>query len=410
MLPWEALVGWARIRHRVLGAGACVAVLAGCSGVATGASGSVASVRAVGATPRAAGRAGATAPSATPRAVTLAAPWLEREVLPEGVASGRVWQAFDPVAGIGYALVPKALNDARGLWTLTAVDVRTGAARHGGTYGTSELTLADGYLWIYANAGERAQVDQVAAGTLAVVRVIPLPSGLGPFASGPAVAGGSDGSVWVGTRRTLLRVSVRTGAVLTRLTLPAGLAVATMAADPDGDYLYVAAGHEVGRAAVEGAVILEYSERAGAPLATADRTPISYAVAGAMLTAVPGGVWASFRTGMLGVSVLLSGHGLATIAAPTLPAARAGVYYWGMSTRSAYGGGTLWVSATDGSLVACLDPMTGKVIAQEAIPSAMAQPGGLLTADPATRELYGTVTAGTFGALVSITPPAACWR
>jgi outer membrane protein assembly factor BamB len=410
-------VGRVRIGSGLLAAAACAAALAGCSGLTSsargpGANGSPASGSgpAASATLRTATRPSATPPSATARTATLSAPWPEREVLPESLSFADFFQAYDPATGTLYALLPKQPNDAVGPRVLTAVDVRTGATRRGGTYETSELTLADGYLWVYHNAGQRTQVDEVAAGTLATVRAILLPSSLGPFEAGPAVAGAPDGSAWVGTRQTLWRVSLRTGAVLTKVTLPAGLALATMAADPDGDYFYVAAAHEVGGGAVEGAVILEYSESTGALLATADGTPISYSIAGATLTAVPGGVWVSFRTGMLGANVLLSGHGLAVIAAPDLPAARLGAYYFAMSSTATYGGGTLWVTATDDGLVACLNPATGKVIAQETFSSfSTARPDELLTADPATRELYGTVIAGTFAALVSITPPAACW-
>jgi len=405
-------VDWVRTGSKVLAVAACVAAVAGCAGLKSTPAGTEGGAPpASPSAPAVAVRsASATPPPATPGTGRLPAPWPEHDVLREGLSFAGGTQVYDPATGTLYGLAPEKPDAANSSRVLTAINVRTGAARRGGTYQTSELTLADGYLWIADNAGERPHVDEVAAGTLATVRAIPLPSGLGPFGTEPAAAAAPDGSVWVGTRHTLLRVSARTGAVRARVTLPAGLAVSTMAADPDGGYFYVAAAHEVGGGAVEGAVILEYGETTGTLLATADGTPISYSIAGAVLTAVPGGVWASFRTGMLGISVLLSGHGLAVIAAPDLSAAKLGAYHWAMSSRSAYGGGTLWVTASDGSLLACLDPATGKVIAQETIGSSMAQLNDLLTADPATRELYGTVIAGTFGAVVAVTPPTACWE
>jgi outer membrane protein assembly factor BamB len=329
-------------------------------------------------------------------------------VLPEDLSLAVAAQAYDPAASTLYALPPKQAG--ANAQTLTAINVRTGATRRGAAYQADDLSLADGRLWIYDGAGQRPRVDEVAPGTLATVRAISLPSGQAPFGTaGPAVVTGTDGSVWLGTRQTLLRVSASTGAVLTTVTLPAGLAVATMAAGPDGRYLYVAAAHEVGGSAVEGAVILEYSASAGVLLATQDGAPISSAIAGATLTAVPDGVWASFRTGMLGQSVLLSGRGLAVVKAAAQAGAPTSAYYWAMSSSSAYGGGTLWVTASDGSLVACLNPATGQVIAQETIKSQLAQLRTLLIADPKTRELYGTDLDGTFAALVRITPPAACW-
>jgi outer membrane protein assembly factor BamB len=402
-----------RTGSTLLAAAACAAALAGCAGqpatvTATTRTSSAANAGPASAT-RSATPATVAAPSAPPELATLPAPWPEHVALREDLSLAVASQAFDPATGTVYALLPQHLGDVAGPWVLTAISVRTGAARRGGTFRTSELTLAGGYLWLYDSASDRPRVDEVAPGTLTVVRAIPLPSGPSPFGAGPKVAAAPDGSAWVGTRHELLRVSVRTGTVLATATLPAGLAVVTMATDPDGGYLYVAAAREVGGGAVEGAIILEFSERTGALLATADGDPIRYSIAGATLTAVPGGVWASFRTGSLGASVLLSGRGLAVITAPHLPAARLSAYYWAMSSTSVYGGGTLWVTATIGSLVACLDPATGKVIARETVHSPRAQLNDLLAVDPATGELYGTAVDGSFGALVSVKPPAACW-
>jgi hypothetical protein len=76
-------------------------------------------------------------------------------------------------------------------------------------------------------------------------------------------------------------------------------------ARPAGTTLYVSA--YGGRA---GGVILEYDARTGRRLAAASGVPIRYALAGAELTAVPGGVWASFRTGMEGLTIHLGAPGL----------------------------------------------------------------------------------------------------
>ena len=45
-------------------------------------------------------------------------------------------------------------------------------------------------------------------------------------------------------------------------------------------------------------------------LAEASGGRLRYSVAGADLSAVPGGVWASFRTGMMGLTVHLGANGL----------------------------------------------------------------------------------------------------
>ncbi len=125
-----------------------------------------------------------------------------------------------------------------------------------------------------------------------------------------------------------------------------------------------------------------------------------------MLTAVPGGVWASFRTGMMGQSVLLSQHGLAIIAR-ALASPQLGPYQWPMSTNAVYGGGTVWVTTGSG-LVACLNPATGATRAEQIVTSQPAQLWDLLAVDLATRLVYG-LTPGS-QALVVIRPPPRCWR
>jgi hypothetical protein len=83
-----------------------------------------------------------------------------------------------------------------------------------------------------------------------------------------AVAAGPAGSVWIGSYRTLVRVSVSAGAPLARVTLPPGLAAGDVSADPAGAALYVSAAHLV-RGGMSGLVVLEYDARSGRELAAA---------------------------------------------------------------------------------------------------------------------------------------------
>jgi len=77
------------------------------------------------------------------------------------------------------------------------------------------------------------------------------------------------------------------------------------------------------------------------------------------------------------------------------------IYDWAMGSSAAYAGGALWVT-TDGGLVACVNPATGRVRAQERVTS---QPIAV-TPDPAARQIVVvTQSAG----VVSITPPRNCW-
>lgn len=388
-------MSWRGMRGRALVAVACAAAIAGCAGTTTG----------TGTEP-----SGGATPAAQPSPATaLPASWPEHELVAEGEALSLASQVYDPATGMLYALVPRTSPTASGPHVLEAIDVRTGATRRGGTYQATGLALADGELWVYSSTGARPQVAEVGLGSLTTVRYDMVPSGAGPFGSAAPVVAGPAGSVWIGTSRALLRVSVRSGAVLARVALPAGLGLSGIAADPAGGDLYVSAAHEAGGGAFEGAVVLEYAAGTGALLATADGAPISDSVAGAELTGVPGGVWVSFRTGMLGVSVLLSSRRLAVVAAGDPASPATSVYHWAMSSQSVYGGGTLWVATVTG-LVACVNPATGKVMAAETVTSATARPGSLLLADPATRELTGVVMSGTGGALVSVSPPSRCWR
>jgi hypothetical protein len=250
--------------------------------------------------------------------------------------------------------------------------------RRGESYPLAQLSLVSGYLWMsgWPSAGTPPVLGQVDPETLRTVRSV-SPSRVS-WDSG--VAPGPAGSVWVGAYRTLLRISVGSGAVLARTVLPAGLGLSDMAASADGASLYVSAAHLVAGSAEVGAVLLEYSASTGELLAETDRTPISYSVAGAELTAVPGGVWVSFRTGSLGVSVLLSQRSLSVIKAPGPLSPPTSVYRFVMLSSSVYGGGALWV-ATQTGLVACVNPATGQVRTAETVTSQAAQLRGLLVAD-----------------------------
>jgi hypothetical protein len=336
--------------------------------------------------------------------VGLRAPWPERRILPERgyIAS----QVFDPAADVLYALVQRTPTQVGGPYVLQATNLRTGVVRRGESYPVTGLSLASGYLWVdgWPAAGTPPVLREVSPGTLRTVRSVSIPSAR--WAT--VVTAGPAGSVWAGSYRTLLRVSVGRGTVLARTALPAGLGVDEMAVSPDGAYLYVSAVHVLEHGAEEGAAILGYSARTGELLAQTDRAPISYSVAGAELTAVPGGVWVSFRTGNLGLSVLLSERALSTVVAPTPGGSPTSIYYWPMFSSSVYGGGALWV-ATQTGLVACVNPATGRVRAAETVTSAAAQLGGLLVADGAAREVFGFVANDGYGGLVSIGPPRVCW-
>lgn len=333
-------------------------------------------------------------------------PWPSRTVLREStLISG---QFVDPAARAVFLLASQTNTPVRGPWVLCSISLPTGAARLGQTFPAGSLIMASGDLWIYGSPGPGSQPVVIEANpvTLERVRPIPLPSVPASFGGPPVmVAADSAGSVWIGSYWTLLRVSVSTGAPLTRVVLPSGLAVDDLSVNPAGTTLYVSATHLV-RGGVAGGAILEYDARTGRMLAAASGGLIRYSVAGAALTAVPGGVWASFRTGMLGLTVYLGRKGLRRIVPPgpgialTRPT---GVFHWPMYETTGYGGGALWVANQVG-IVGCLDPRTGKIRASEHLRQSQLI-YEIEAIDPAARRIFALHN----GDLLQITPPRRCW-
>jgi hypothetical protein len=286
-------------------------------------------------------------------------PWPSRPVLRESTVEAIADQVVDPAAAAVYLLASKTNTPVRGPWVLCRISLATGAVRLGPTFPVGGLTMASGYLWVFSTSLARAQpvVSQVDPATLQRVRAIRLPSVPANFGGVPvAVTAGPTRSVWIGSNRTLLRVSVSTGRPLTTVPLPPGLVGGDAAVNPAGTTLYVSATNNTA-----GGMILEYNARTGHQLAAASGGVIRYAVAGASLTAVPGGVWASFRTGMMGLTIHLGAHGLPMITPPGPRIARTpptGVFHWPMYATTSYGGGALWV-ANELGIVACLPPALG---------------------------------------------------
>jgi len=224
-----------------------------------------------------------------------------------------------------------------------------------------------------------------------------------------ALAAGPTGSIWIGYSQTLLRVDVATGAVLDEITVPTGLVVSDVAVDPAGQFLYVSYAHNVGGPSVgaeEGAVVYEYDASSGGDLASTMTGPVTDSVAGASLVAVPGGVWASFRTGMAGLTVLLRQADLAAIAGGTGDAPIGSVFHWMMDASVVYGDGTLFL-AQEGGLVACIDPQTGEVRGSETLSDSTDQDDAIsvFAVDGAAHLVYG----GDIDGVMTVTPPASCW-
>jgi hypothetical protein len=340
----------------------------------------------------------------------LRAPWPERGILPQDNTLLNASQVLELPAGVLYVLVPTPQQSQWAPLTLEAIDLRTGKVRRGRSYPDNGLVLASGYLWVYGTSGPHGHpvLDQVDPKTLDTVRAVGMPA-VSDADDVAAVAAGPAGSVWAGVGGTLLRVSVSSGAVLARAILPDSPNLIDLTLGTGGMDLY--AGAE--RLKPGGAIVLKYSASTGALLGQADGAPLTWAIAGVGLTAGPGGVWASLRTGMLGESELLSARTLAVISGPPAlnPAVRGNgtIYGWVMGESSAYAGGALWV-ATDGGVVACVNPETGRVRAEETVPSQQGAAVFALAADGAARQVAVVISNSTgFSGVVTIRPPRNCW-
>ena len=336
-------------------------------------------------------------------------PWPARGVLRESRTEAGSSQVVDPGAGAVFLLAAATNPPETGPWVLCRISLATGVVRLGQTFQAGELAMASGYLWTYSGAGTSTQpvVSEVSPVTLARIRPIPLPRAPANFGLPVAVTAGPKGSVWIGYYRTLLRVDAATGRALARITLPPGLAVGNDAVAASRTTLYASGTHVATDGGMAGLVMLEYDARSGRRLAGASGGLIRYSVAGAALTAVPGGVWASFRTGMMGLTIHLGANGLPMITPPGPrigPTPPTGVFHWPMYATTSYGGGALWV-ANEAAIVACLDPRTGTVRASEHLP-APRYISGFEAIDPVARTIF----AFGYGALLQITPPRRCWH
>jgi hypothetical protein len=297
--------------------------------------------------------------------------WPQRVVVPESVNVA----AHTVTDGVLYQLVSGTLTPIRGPYRLETREIRTGAVRRGPRFPVGNLALASGYLWVYGSSGMRPRLFEVDPRILKVVRSINLPTAQteNPWL---ALSAGPDRSLWVGTSQMLRRIDTASGRVLATVAPPAGLAVASLSLDPVGTHLYVSMAHIV-KGGLAGWAVIEYDSRSGRELAQAQRGLITYSVAGASVTAVPGGVWASFRTGMLGLTIHLRQSDLAMIPPPGQNVAQSPantLFHWPMSASTIYAGGALWITNESG-IIACLNPLSGQVRASEHIqrsPSSLA--------------------------------------
>ncbi len=339
--------------------------------------------------------------------------WPERRAVSPGPTPAYSGMAVDPATDTAYALVPLAGSQSDARYQLTCATEPGGPVRKGPVLKDPDLALASDYLWAFGKPGRKAVVSQINPRTLRVIRSITLPGDAPPGYAAMHLTAGYGHSVWAGSTRvgptaTLYRLDTRSGRIMATATLPAGTAAYDVSYYPyptECCEFYASAAHVVD-GGPEGNLVLEFDAISGQPVAAADHGLVTESVAGSAVTAVPDGVWDSFRTGMLGLTLHMRQADLeptATTAAGIAQSPATGLFRWAMYATTVFGGGSLWLTNQSGQL-ACLDPGNGRIRAIERL-SQSKLVYQLFAADPARHLLFGAVSQG----LVAISPPAACW-
>lgn len=332
-------------------------------------------------------------------------------------------EVFDSVTGRAYGLSPERLDGA-GPDLLQAVALKNGRVHEGPTIGlgdgySASLSLADGSLWVGVSLGrgnepsgpELCQVNPV---SLHLVRQVSLPPPKSGDASGfpTQVSPGPNGTLWVGYGDKLVDLNARTVRIVTTDTVASGF-ITSLATDPKNQLLYVSVSYPTIDGKMVDAAVEERLATSGQLLQTTSATsPVTGSVAGGILTALPGGVATSFRTGMMGDTELLDAKTLMTITPPVLGRAPGDidkppddVFGWPMGASTLYAAGSLWIQNEFGVL-ACVNPATGALFASEQPPHPNAVFMILLGTQRASHQLLAA-----FGnEVIRITAPKACWH
>jgi hypothetical protein len=341
-----------------------------------------------------AGTAAQLSASAASTSASASSGWGTRVLIP--ISKETVSEAVKPSANVAYEMTARDTG-GDGPWRLQRVGLVNKDILLGRHFPVSGVSLAAGYVWVsglVVRHGKSAglAIYQVNPRSLGVIRSWDFRN---TTASDIAVTGGPGGTAWIGVGRTLRRVSTRTGAIVASARLRSGRNVTGISTDPALSHLYVAAAPKKG-----GGLIREFSAKSGRLLASPQRNPLKFALHGADVTGVPGGVWASFRLGMKGNTILLRrgslrsvhlGHGH-------------GLFSWDMGATTLYGSGSLWEGTVDG-IIGCIAPATGRVRAHATL-KRLEGSGELLALSQSRHVIYAAGKSD----ILAITAPARCWR
>lgn len=347
-------------------------------------------------------------PSSAPTTIPIGTTWVEHTVV-----AGTCPQVLDLAAGAAFSLVSETFND-QGPWQLERIDIDRATTESGPTFDYRTLAIAGGYLWIACGQAlddpSSPQLCQVDPASLAIVDQLPLPPPKDPLSGGYGlvVTGGPGDTVWVGCEQTLVHIDVGDRAILSTVPLDSGT-IDDLSVDPGSNYLYVSVENPTISGQPVDAAVDEVDARTGRTLVeTSANSAVTESAGAGALSAVPGGVWTSFRTGMRGETILLRQSDLAMVGPPRadldVPFPDS-VFVWMMGASTIYGGDALFVVNQNG-ILACVDPSTGAVRAQEHLINAEGTDSQLLAVDAVSGRLFATDGGG----VQAITPPPVCWR
>lgn len=216
---------------------------------------------------------------------------------------------------------------------------------------TGQLAAAGQTLWLApqpTTPGQPLSVIELNPITLSGPGFLALPGASDSSGSPLVIAGNSAGLLWVGYGTHLYEIDTAHPAVVAQAT--ANNQIVGLALDGSGR-LYDSLSGEVPPTTPK----VEQRNSVTGSLRASTTNP---SVAGARLVAASSGVWASYRTGLLGASTLYAADTLAVATTSSAP-----YFAGGMDVYTSLAGGALWVTTT--SNLTCADPDTGAVRASE---------------------------------------------
>jgi len=322
--------------------------------------------------------------------------WPARTVLAERPELNIVSQVLDPHTRTDFALTVAG----HGTYRLRRTSVPSGQVRVGRPFPVNSIALASGWLWVFGGkplgTSERPKLYQVDERSLAVVRTWTLAAPRVRFA-GVAITAGLHGTIWIAFSRTVRHINVRSGATVGGIRLPTGLLAGDLALSPSGHFLYVATSDQIGSRDP----VIEYSVSSGQRLAINTRSVHAAALGGGTLTAAPGGVWVSFRTGMAGGKLLLRQPDLGLVKLPGAGSPRS-LFKSEMWAVTEYADTSVFLVKFDGT-IACLNPRTGHVRARGTVSG-----GREISQLLGFRRPNGPLYAVTAHGVIAVRQPAAC--